>query len=99
MTTGTVKWFDNAKGFGFISPQDGSKDVSVHHSAIAGSGFKRLFEGQQVTFDIAQGPKVLAAANVVKDPLEKMERHLKWTLVGATAVIAANIVLVMTLAD
>jgi CspA family cold shock protein len=64
VTTGTVKWFDEGKGFGFISPEDGSKDVFVHHSAILGTGFKVLAEGQQVTFDVQQGPKGPAAANV-----------------------------------
>ena len=64
MITGTVKWFNEGKGFGFISPQDGSKDVFVHHSAIMGTGFKALTEGQQVTFDVEQGPKGPAAANV-----------------------------------
>ncbi len=64
MITGTVKWFNDAKGFGFITPQDGSKDVFVHHSAIAGSGFKSLAEGQKVKFDLEQGPKGPSATNV-----------------------------------
>ncbi len=64
MITGTVKWFDDSKGFGFITPEDGSKDVFVHHSAILGSGFKSLAEGQRVTFEVTQGQKGPAAANV-----------------------------------
>jgi CspA family cold shock protein len=64
MTTGTVKWFNESKGFGFISPSDGSADVFVHFSAIAGSGFRTLAEGQQVSFDVETGPKGLQATNV-----------------------------------
>jgi CspA family cold shock protein len=64
VNTGTVKWFNDAKGFGFITPSDGSKDVFVHHSAIQGSGFKSLAEGQQVKFELQDGPKGPSAANV-----------------------------------
>ncbi|MGD8569124.1 MAG: cold-shock protein [Gammaproteobacteria bacterium] len=64
MATGTVKWFNESKGFGFITPDDGSKDVFVHFSAIASEGFRTLTEGQQVTFDVEEGPKGPQAANV-----------------------------------
>jgi len=64
VATGTVKWFNDAKGFGFITPTDGSKDVFVHHSAIEGSGFKSLAEGQKVSYELQQGPKGPSAANV-----------------------------------
>jgi CspA family cold shock protein len=64
MARGTVKWFNDQKGFGFISLEDGSKDVFVHHTAIAGSGFKSLNEGQLVEFEVVSGQKGPAAANV-----------------------------------
>ena len=67
MATGTVKWFNESKGFGFISQDDGGADVFVHFSAITGSGFKTLAEGQKVSFEIQQGPKRPQAANVVAE--------------------------------
>ena len=63
--TGLVKWFDAGKGFGFISPTDGSKDVFVHFSAIQSNGFKTLAEGQRVEFEITDGAKGPSAANVI----------------------------------
>ena len=64
MATGTVKWFSDEKGFGFITPDDQGKDLFVHHSKIVGSGFRSLAEGAKVSYDTEQGPKGPSAANV-----------------------------------
>lgn len=64
MATGVVKWFNDSKGFGFIAQDGGDADVFVHHSGIAGSGFKSLSDDQRVEFDVTQGPKGLQAENV-----------------------------------
>jgi CspA family cold shock protein len=66
MAKGVVKWFSNQKGYGFITPEGGGKDVFVHHSAIQGEGYKTLDEGQTVEFEVTQGPKGEQAANVHK---------------------------------
>lgn len=64
MSNGTVKWFNNSKGYGFIAPTEGGDDVFVHHTAIEGTGFKTLEEGQSVTFEVENGPKGLQAIKV-----------------------------------
>jgi CspA family cold shock protein len=64
MATGTVKWFNDAKGYGFIAPSDGGKDVFVHYTAVSGEGFKTLAEGAQVEFEVEQGDKGPQAQNV-----------------------------------
>ena len=64
MHNGTVKWFNETKGYGFIAPADGSEDLFVHFSAIKGDGFRTLQEGQQVTFEVERGPKGLQAIEV-----------------------------------
>ena len=66
MPKGTVKWFNDQKGFGFITPEDGSADLFVHHSAIQGGGFRSLAENDVVEFEVGQGPKGPRAENVVK---------------------------------
>ncbi|GIK87732.1 MAG: cold-shock protein [Betaproteobacteria bacterium] len=64
MATGTVKWFNDSKGFGFVTPEGGGDDLFAHFSAIQGSGFKTLKEGQRVSFEVVKGPKGLQAANI-----------------------------------
>lgn len=64
MASGIVKWFNDSKGFGFIAPEGGGDDLFAHFSAIQGSGFKTLKEGQRVSFDVTRGPKGLQAANI-----------------------------------
>ncbi len=66
MASGTVKWFNDSKGFGFITPDDGGDDVFVHHTGIQAEGFKSLSENDKVTYEVTQGPKGLSAEKVVK---------------------------------
>lgn len=66
MARGTVKWFSDQKGYGFVTPDDGSKDVFIHYSAIQGDGFKSLKEGDKVEFEVTQGPKGPQASNVTR---------------------------------
>ena len=66
MPQGTVKWFNDEKGYGFITPDDGGEDLFVHHTGIAGSGFKSLEEGESVSYEVTQGRKGMQAANVTK---------------------------------
>jgi cold shock protein len=66
MAVGTVKWFNDSKGYGFITPEDGSKEVFVHHQAILAEGFRSLRDGDRVSFEVSQGPKGLQADRVKK---------------------------------
>jgi cold shock protein len=72
MTTGTVKWFNSSKGFGFIEQEDGTGDVFVHYSSIAGTGFKSLDDGDKVIFNLIMGPKGLQAENVQKLDIQQL---------------------------
>ena len=71
MATGTVKWFNDSKGFGFITPDDGGDDLFAHFSAITEEGYKSLKEGQRVTFDVTDGPKGKQASNITKSQILK----------------------------
>ena len=75
MPQGTVKWFNEEKGYGFITPDDGGEDLFVHHTGIAGSGFKSLEEGAKVSYEVTQGRKGMQAVNVSKGPTDELDNR------------------------
>src|SRR5919107_425095 len=75
MPQGTVKWFDEGKGYGFVTPDDGSEDLFVHHTGIVGSGFKSLEEGESVSFEVTQGRKGMQAINVSRGSTEGADKR------------------------
>jgi cold shock protein len=78
MATGTVKWFNDAKGYGFIERSDGKEDVFVHYTAVVGEGYRSLTEGSEVEFDVEQDPKGLRAANVVVTKAAAAQKKESW---------------------
>ncbi len=94
MPQGTVKWFNSEKGYGFITPDDGSEDVFVHHTGIAGSGFKSLDEGEKVTYEAVRGRRGLQAENVSKASSSGRSSERRNTLTVPVEVEAAARVLV-----